>query len=136
MFSYDSAIFNYLYGLSYTDFEFSNMKTDKVNYSVNQDIDLNLTVQNIGNVTGKETVQIYIQALESTVFRPEKELKAHKKLELKPGEKRRIKIVIDIDDLAYYDADKNQWSIERGPYKIMAGSSSRDIQEITVVNIK
>lgn len=124
------------YGLSYTDFEFSDLRTDKVNYSVDMDIELSLAVKNTGSTKGKETVQIYIKSLESEVFRPEKELKAFKKLELKAGEARTIKILIDIDELAYYNTEKKQWNIERVPYKIMAGSSSRDIQEIAVINIR
>ncbi len=124
------------YGLSYTDFEFSDLKTDKINYSVDKDLELSLTVQNTGYVKGKETIQVYIKPLESIVMRPEKELKAFKKLELKPGEKRKIKIIIDLDDLAYYNTDKKQWVIELGPYKILAGSSSRDIQDVAVINVR
>lgn len=124
------------HGLSYTTFEYSNLETDKVNYLSDQDIILHLMVENTGNFPGKETVQIYVKPLESSVERAEKELKAFRKVALKAGEKQKVKMEIDIRDLAYYNVAGKQWVIERGPYKIMAGSSSRDIREVTVVNIK
>jgi len=124
------------HGLSYTTFEYSNLETDKVNYLSDQDIILHLMVENTGNSPGKETVQIYVKPLGSSVERAEKELKAFRKIELKAGEKQKVKMEIDIHDLAYYNATGKKWVIERGPYKIMAGSSSRDIREVAVVNIK
>ncbi len=124
------------HGLSYSDFEYSGLKSGRTNYAVDKSINLSLTIQNTGDYSGKEVVQIYVKPLESSIIRSDKELEAFAKLELKAGEKQTLRFQIDVNDLAFYHAGKRQWIVEPGPYKIMAGSSSRDIREETVINIK
>jgi beta-glucosidase len=112
------------YGLSYTAFNYSGLNINKADDKINID----LMLENTGKAKGKEVVQCYIQDIECSVMRPEKELKAFTKVELKPGEKKTVSLSIKTEDLMFYDEDSGQWTLEPGEFKIMVGSSSRDIK--------
>jgi beta-glucosidase len=124
------------YGLSYTTFDYKNLKTNKTSYKPGQVITLTADISNTGPVSGKETMEVYIQALESTVPRALKELKAFKKIELKKDEQKQIQLNIKVDDLAYYNAGEKQWIVEPGKYRILVGSSSRDIRLESDISVK
>ena len=88
-------------------------------------------------MAGKETVQFYISKDGSAVERPEKELKAFKKVLIKAGKVSAVALNINVADLAYFDDKTGKWIVEPGKYKLMAGSSSRDIRQVadfTVAN--
>lgn len=120
------------YGLSYTNFEMSNLNVQVANDSIL----LTLTVQNTGEQAGKEVVQIYASKLNSTIDRPVQELKAFAKTDiLQPGETTELSFYIQATDLQYWDEQQNGWQLEKGNYSIKAGNSSRDIhlsQDITL----
>jgi beta-glucosidase len=122
------------YGLSYSDFKLSGLKTGKTAYSVNEKIMVSLNVKNTGKFAGKETVQLYISKTGSKVERAEKELKAFKKIMLAPGATANVTLSIPIKDLAYFDVKTSKWIVEPGKYKLLAGTSSRDIKE--TINLK
>ncbi len=123
------------FGLSYTDFNYTTIKTDKKRYTPGKYITLTAKIVNIGKRAGKETVQVYFQALESSVSRASKELKAFKKVSLEAGMSQEVKFTIPVDDLAYYNVSLKQWIVEPGKYKILIGSSSRDIRLETFIHI-
>ena len=113
------------YGLSYTNFDYSNIVAKNVNDTIN----ISLDVKNTGNISGKEIVQIYFSKSNSSVDRPKKELKDFSKTKLlKSGEKAKVDFSLPISDLSYWDDEKNEWVIEKGNYEIFAGSSSSDIR--------
>ena len=113
------------YGLSYTNFDYSNIVAKNVNDTIN----ISLDVKNTGNISGKEIVQIYFSKSNSSVDRPKKELKDFSKTKLlKSGEKVKVDFSLPITDLSYWDDEKNEWVIEKGNYEIFAGSSSSDIR--------
>ncbi|MDC2996717.1 beta-glucosidase [Flavobacteriaceae bacterium] len=113
------------YGLSYTNFDYSNIVAKNVNDTIN----ISLDVKNTGNISGKEIVQIYFSKSNSSVDRPKKELKDFSKTKLlKSGEKAKVEFSLPISDLSYWDDEKNEWVIEKGNYEIFAGSSSSDIR--------
>jgi beta-glucosidase len=85
-------------------------------------------VTNTGKVTGKEVVQLYVRDIESSVARPEKELKAFTKIELAPKQTKNITFTIDREALWYFDTTRNTWMVEPGDFEILVGSSSRDIR--------
>jgi beta-glucosidase len=85
-------------------------------------------IENSGGRDGAEATQIYIQDVESSVPRPAKELKGFQKLFLKAGEKKKISIPLDFDAFAFYDTAKRSWVAEKGEFKVLVGSSSRDIR--------
>lgn len=121
-------LFPFGYGLSYTHFDFSDIKTDKTDYTQNEDIKLSLNLKNTGAYQGKETVQVYVHVVNPSVMMADKELKAFKKVSLNPGEEKNVQFSIPVKDLAYFDVDKNKWVVLPGKYQIMVGASSRDIR--------
>lgn len=119
------------HGLSYTDFDYSNIKLSSKDFDLtNQDkITVSVDVKNTGKVKGKEVVQLYISDTASMVDRPEKELKGFEKIELLPGETKTVQFDIDKRALSYYSVAKSDWVAEVGNYTVRIGSSSRDIRE-------
>lgn len=125
------------HGLSYTEFAYSAMKTDKQTYTADEKIRISLQLKNSGLTSGSEVVQIYIRDMEPTVLKANKELKAFKKIVMPKGSSTvTVKMEIRVADLAYFDAQKMKWIVTPGKYMIQAGSSSRDIRESAVVSIQ
>lgn len=125
-------LFPFGYGLSYTSFDYSNLQVE-----INDEgtFEVSLEIENTGLVTGKEVVQLYIRDVESTIDKPEKELKGFAKVNLEPGESKTIPIELEKDDFSYFDPQLNKWVVEPGEYEILIGSSSRDIRLRKVINI-
>lgn len=116
------------HGLSYTEFTYENFKLSKEEET--DCLTVSVDVTNTGTRTGKEVVQIYVapKIKEPKVKRPVHELKGFVKVELKPGQKRRVETELTARDFAYYNEDKHKFIVEHGIYQIQAGSSSRDIR--------
>ena len=115
--------FPFGYGLSYTDFEFSNLT---ITTNGNR-IDINLDVRNIGQVEGKEVVQVYVSKIDSKIDRPINELKTFNKTSLlHPNTEENIALQINYEDLRYWDENSNGWKLEEGEYLINIGNSSRN----------
>jgi len=131
------VLFPFGYGLSYTNFEYSNLKIINKPVEINSIIrkneydpitSISLDIKNVGNREGAEIVQVYIQNINCSVDRPIKELCGFEKVRLKPGETKTINIPIRKEHLQFYDENKGEWVIEPGGFKILVGSSSRDIK--------
>jgi beta-glucosidase len=120
--------FPFGHGLSYTTFEYSDLNLSQSQITYSDMLTVTLKVKNTGSVTGKEIVQLYVKDVESTVFRPEKELKGFAKVELAPGEETRVTIELNWRAFAYYNTDLNDWHVETGIFQILAGASSGDIR--------
>lgn len=116
--------FPFGHGLSYTSFAYKDMKVGQTETGIT----VSFWLENIGNRTGKEVVQLYVHDEECTWTRPEKELKAFSKIELAPGEKQQIVFELEERDFAYYNTKYNRWVAESGYFQIALGSSSRDIR--------
>ncbi|CAM3575782.1 MULTISPECIES: beta-glucosidase family protein [Paenibacillus] len=116
--------FPFGHGLSYTTFKYTDLEAAQHEKGVT----VSLQVENTGERTGKETVQLYVHDEECKWVRPEKELKAFAKIELAPGEKRKIVFELEERDFAYYNTKYNRWVAESGYFQLRAGSSSRDIR--------
>lgn len=123
------------YGLSYTNFDFSDMHTGKKIYKPSETITVTLKVKNTGKYSGKETVQLYVSKPQSKVERPEKELKAFKKVEIPVGHTSLVTLTIPVKNLAYYDVKTSKWVVEPGTYKLLAGKSSRDIVQTASISV-
>ena len=123
------------YGLSYTDFQYSGLKTAKATYQPAESIMATVKVKNTGKYAGKETVQLYISKTGSAVERAEKELKAFKKIMVAPGATANVTLSIPVKDLAYYNVKTSKWVVEKGKYKLLAGTSSRDVKETATITI-
>lgn len=118
-----NVLFPFGYGLSYTQFEYSNLKVNKKG----NEIEISFKIKNIGNMKGKEIAQIYISQENSSIFKPKKELKEFEKVELDVNEEKEIKIVLNKKAFEYYNPETFSWSVEQGKYKILIGKSSKDI---------
>jgi beta-glucosidase len=129
---YDAAevepLFPFGHGLSYTSFEYTGISLDKKVISENDELQVSVTVKNTGSTAGKEVVQLYVSDGDSEVLRPRKELKGFEKVDLMPGEERTVGFKLGKRAFAYFSTDKKDWVAEDGEFKILAGSSSRDIR--------
>ncbi len=136
---YDSVGQDVLYpfghGLSYTAFEYSDLQLDRNQLSMPDALTVTCKVKNTGTVAGKEIVQLYVRDVESTVFRPEKELEGFAKVQLEPGEEKTVSIALNKRAFAYYDGDLQDWRVESGEFEILVGASSRDIRLTATVDI-
>lgn len=124
------------FGLSYTNYVYSNLKTDKASYKKNEIINATLTISNKGNYSGKEIVQLYVSKPNSKLERANKELKAFTKVMVNKGSSSEVKMSIPVKDLAYYDTKTSKWVVEPGIYKILAGSSSAQINQTAEILIQ
>lgn len=137
---YDSAEkevrFPFGYGLSYTSFEYSDIKLSADNIKDTDTVTVSFKIKNTGNVDGAEVAQIYVRDNESTVFRPQKELKGFKKVFLKSGEETEVSITLGKRAFAYYNVNIHDWHVETGAFTVCVGSSSRDIKLSSVLNVE
>lgn len=116
------------YGLSYTTFDYSNMRIDKLSAAKNDIINVSLDLTNSGEVDGSEVVQLYVGFESSKIDRSAKELKGFEKVAVAPGETKMVTIPIKVEDLAYYNVDKKDWEVENITYSVYIGASSKDIR--------
>lgn len=119
----NEPLFPFGFGLSYTTFDYSNLKisSDKMNFSGK--LKVTVDVANTGNFDGKETVQLYIRDLVGSVTRPVRELKGFQKIALKKGEKQTVSFDITVEDLKFYNSDL-QFAAEPGQFDIFVGGNS------------
>ena len=113
------------YGLSYTEFMYSNMQISSNTMSLGEDLIVSVDVTNTGVTIGKEVVQLYIRDHFASISPPLKKLKRFTKIELKPLEKQTIKFDIASDDLKFYGID-NKWIVENGKFSLMISNLSKD----------
>ncbi|WP_077613092.1 glycoside hydrolase family 3 C-terminal domain-containing protein [Clostridium sp. Marseille-P2415] len=130
------VLFPFGYGLSYTTFEYSNMKADRQTMKDVDTVTVSLDVTNTGKVTGKEVVEIYVEAVNSAVIRPVRELREFAKVELRPGETKTVSFILGKRAFAYYHTGLKDWYAESGSYLIHAGASSRDLRETVCVKVE
>ncbi len=116
------------YGLSYADFEYSDIRLSAKAFKPGQTITAAVTVTNKGNTGGTETVQLYIRDLTGSVVRPVKELKGFQQVYIKGGESREISFTISANDLRFYN-DQLKYIYEPGDFKVFIGTSSREVKE-------
>ena len=129
-------LFCFGYGLSYTNFVYSGLKSDKKAYKSGDIIKVSLKVKNTGTRPGMETVQIYVSRLDQKIFSPVKELKAFSKVLVSPGSETEVVMDVNVSDLAYFNEKQMKWVVDPGNYKIIAGSSSEDLRATIPVTIK
>lgn len=124
----NEPLYPFGYGLSYTTFEYSNLKLSSNELSNDGSITVNVTVKNTGKYEGKEVVQMYIRDLVGSVTRPVKELKGFEKISLTPGESKQVSFTISTDDLKFYTRDMS-FKAEPGDFKVFVGTSSAETLE-------
>ncbi len=118
-------LFPFGYGLSYTTFEYSNLKLSSSSITPGEKLQATVTVKNTGNLAGEEVVQLYIRDLAGSITRPVKELKGFRKIMLQPGESKEVTFTISDSDLAFYGADL-KLKAEPGDFKLWIGTNSSE----------
>ncbi len=123
----NKPLYPFGYGLSYTSFEYGDLTIHDNVMHQGDTITASITIKNIGEYEGEETPQLYIRDLVASVTRPLKELKAFKKVYLKPGEETTIEFQISDKDLKFFN-DKLEYLVEPGEFQISIGPNSEDVK--------
>ena len=118
--------FPFGFGLSYTTFEYSDLKTNNTEYAQDDSITVNFTLKNTGKVAGAETAQLYVSDPKCSVMRPAKELKGFDKIMLKAGESKEVSITVPVGCFAFYSEEGKNWVVEPGDFVLQVNSSSAD----------
>ncbi|MGC4039472.1 MAG: beta-glucosidase BglX [Flavobacterium sp.] len=119
----NEPLYPFGYGLSYTNFDYTNVRISANEMNAGQKITASVDVTNTGNYDGRETVQLYIRDLIGSVTRPVKELKGFKKISLKKGEKQTVSFEISVEDLKFYNSELKHVA-EKGEFEVFIGTNS------------
>ncbi|MCT4660947.1 MAG: beta-glucosidase BglX [Tissierellales bacterium] len=122
----NAPLYPFGYGLSYTNFEYSELELDKKEIVSGDTLELSVRITNAGDFEGREIVQLYIRDISGSVVRPLKELKSFKTIELKSGETETISFTIDEEMLKFHNF-KNEFVYEKGKFEIMVGKNSMEL---------
>jgi beta-glucosidase len=123
-----APLFPFGHGLSYTTFDYSNLRVPKARFAAGEGVEVSVDVTNTGMRDGDEVVQLYVQALQCSLARPLRELKAFRRIHLKAGEKRTVSFQLDPAAFAFWNTPKHRWETEPGDFQLEVGSSSRDLR--------
>lgn len=123
LFTPNTPLYPFGYGLSYTEFSYSDLKMEKRQVKAGEDAVVSVTVTNTGSRAGEDVVQLYVRDLVGSVTRPVRELKGFSKVLLQPGESRTVRFVLSPEDLSFCRADMT-WGQEPGKYNVWAGGDS------------
>ncbi len=124
----NEPVYPFGYGLSYSNFYYSDVKLSSSTLKAGQSITASVVVTNNSMVDGKEVVQLYTRDLVGSITRPVKELKGFQKIALKAGESKTVEFKISVNDLKFYNSDL-KFVAEPGDFKVFIGSNSRDVKE-------
>ena len=121
-------LYEFGYGLSYTTFDYSDIKLSSEKMSSDDTLEITVTVTNTGEIDGDEIVQLYIHDKKTSVDREVKSLKGFARVSLKAGESKSVTFKIDKNHLSFYDIKKKKWVAEPGEFEVLIGASSRKIK--------
>lgn len=125
------------HGLSYTRFEYSNLKLDRASVAADGTIQASLTVKNVGSRAGEEVVQLYVAPKDSKQPWANKDLRGVKRVALKPGEAGNVSFTLKAaNDLRHYDVDADRYAVGAGKYEVQVGASSADIRARQTFEVK
>ena len=130
-----SPLFPFGYGLSYTTFRYDGIELSKANIGENDEAEVTVTLTNTGAVDGKEIVELYVRENEPVVSRPEKELRAFKKVFIKAGESEKVTMKLDRRAFAYWDEQAHDWKIRGGKFTVLVGGSSDNCPLSAEINV-
>jgi beta-glucosidase len=128
-----APLFPFGFGLSYTTFRYSGIKTSATRLTDVNNVRISFNVTNSGVRSGAEVAELYVHPMKRTTDRPTKELKDFQKVFLKPGESKTVSLSLAASDLRYWDEGTHGWKIDHGSYGVWVGSSAADIREKATV---
>jgi beta-glucosidase len=123
------------HGLSYTTFKYSNLKVEPVT-GTDGSYQATVDITNTGDRAGSEAVQLYVRQVKCTVERPVRELKGFARVDLKPGDTKQAKILLNRDAFAYYSMSANGWVVDPGEFELQVGPSSRELPLKQTIQVK
>jgi beta-glucosidase len=121
-------LFPFGHGLSYTTFDYGQLKISPGRIAVGKAVGVSVSVRNSGTRAGAEVAQLYLQQPPSRVDRPVKELKGFRRVMLQPGETQTVSFTLDKAAMSFYDSAVHDWVAEPGRFTVLVGASSRDIR--------
>ncbi len=121
-------LFAFGHGLSYTTFEYSNLRASPRRVPPTGQVAVSVDVENTGERAGDEVVQLYVHQVACSVKRPGKELRGFERVTLRPGEKKTVTFTLQAEKLAFYDVTTHGFVVEPGAFNVLVGSSSEDIR--------
>src|SRR6185436_18947094 len=125
-------LFPFGFGLSYTTFKYDGLSIKPITTTVGNEVgrrfEVAFTVTNTGKREGADVAQVYVGDTHSSVPRPAKELKGFVKVSLRPGETKRVSVVLDNRSLSYFDVANKQWRADAGDFDVLVGRSSQQIE--------
>lgn len=124
------------HGLSYTQFEYSNLRVNKEKIAQGEGVHVAIDVKNVGHMGAKEVVQLYVHSVHDGVARPEQELKGFEKVYIAPGKTETVEFELNPRAFAYYESAIRDWYVEGGAYEIRIGASSRDVRAAKTIEIE
>jgi beta-glucosidase len=124
----NEPLFAFGHGLSYTTFEYSNLKLSKSSIREGDVVNVTLNVRNAGSRNSDEVVQLYVSYSDSKIERPIKALKGFKRIHIPAGETMTISIPLKSDELRYWNSDQHAFVLEKGKLQLLVGASSQDIR--------
>jgi len=130
------TLYPFGYGLSYTEFKLSNLRTSSETLAKDGSVAVSVDVTNTGSRAGNEVVQLYVQHLHSAVSRPEKELEGFERIAVDAGQTKTVHIKVLASQLAYWDERAQGLRVEAEPISLMIGDSSADIELKATVNVE
>lgn len=136
MYAKEKPLYPFGYGLSYTNFNYSDITLSSFTISQGEEIKIAVNISNTGEMDGEEVVQLYVSFPQSKIVRPVKQLKKFKRVMIKRGENKTVELTLNADKLAYWDNDKDAYVMESGTVNIMVGASSEDIRQTKKIQFK
>jgi beta-glucosidase len=127
----NDPVYPFGYGLSYTSFEYGDVKLSKSRLKGDETLTVTVAVSNIGKYAGEEVVLLYIQDMVGSVSRPVKELKNFARIMLQPGEMKEVTFEVKPQDLMFYNSSL-VFDWEPGDFMVHVGTNSRDVKSVTV----
>jgi beta-glucosidase len=124
MYAKEKPLYAFGYGLSYTSFDYENLRLSAPDVNADGKVEVTVSVKNAGTHASDEVVQLYVQHLGSAVERPLLELKGFERVHIDPGAEKKVVFQVKPHDLAYWDAARHLWRIEKEQVRILAGGSS------------
>jgi len=136
MYDKNEPLFEFGFGLSYTSFEYGELSMNRSSIKDGDSVDISLKVKNTGSVNSDEVIQLYVGFPDSKVERPEIALKGFKRVYVPAGESTKVTIVLNADELKYWNVKQHAFVLEKGRVQLMIGSSSKDIRLTGTLKVK
>jgi beta-glucosidase len=130
------TLYPFGYGLSYTTFEYSDLKTSAPTLAKDGSLTVSVNVRNTGNRAGEEVVQLYTKRQKSALEHPIQELRGFKRVAFQPGEQKTVEIPLTAKSLAYWDEAQHGWTVESGVIEVRVGGSSADTRLKSAITVE